>query len=71
MHCADAAGRSHWAGSLSLFGRFDFAATARKLTVETEEQAALEKGAGDCPDTVAEYEVAPQEDGGGRRGKRR
>lgn len=30
-----------------------------KLTVDTKEQAALEKMVGDCPDTVVEYEVAP------------
>ncbi|MFG2593994.1 hypothetical protein [Streptomyces sp. NPDC048438] len=30
-----------------------------KLTVDTKEQAALEKMAGDCPDTVVEYEVGP------------
>ncbi|MER5556933.1 HNH endonuclease family protein [Streptomyces sp. NPDC002793] len=30
-----------------------------KLTIDAKEQAALEMLAGDCPDTVVEYEVAP------------
>lgn len=36
-----------------------------KLTADTKEQAALEMMADDCPDTVVEYEVAPQQHGMG------